>query len=344
VKSGLFTSTAPWVLTGLLLGAALFSDFLAANPPDQQNLERFFAPPTRIHFFDRNGTFHWRPFVYDYRLVDPLDARYAQDSAQAHSLRFFVPGYSYRLFGAIPCSVHLMGTDVTQTFYPFGADELGRDVLARALAGAQTSLLVVLLGTVIFVALGSVSGILAGLAGGWCDGLLMRAADLVLALPALYVILALRALLPANLPPWKGVFLATGTIAAVTWPPLARGTRGLILQLRGAAFIEAARSFGGSHRWILTHHLLPALFPYLLQQVLVCAPVFLLGEIVLSFLDVGIGGSISWGSMLRNLTDPRILTDFWWNLLPLIFVFLALFALNLAGSRRGRERPVRTVL
>jgi peptide/nickel transport system permease protein len=118
---------------------------------------------------------------------------------------------------------------------------------------------------------------------------------------------------------------------------MARGVRGLILQLRNSTCVEAARSLGGTPIHVFTRHMLPSLLPFALAQLAVAAPLFLLGEVVLSFLNVGFQDSgESWGSMLRNLRDTRIVTDFWWNLLPLCMVFLTLLSLN-ALSRRFRS-------
>jgi ABC-type dipeptide/oligopeptide/nickel transport system permease subunit len=133
--------------------------------------------------------------------------------------------------------------------------------------------------------------------------------------------------------------LTAATLAFVTWPPLARGVRGLILQIQNAAYVEAAQALGASPWQIFRYHLLPALAPFALAQTMVAAPVFVLGEVILSFLNVGFQGSAtSWGAMLRNLMrDPRVLTDFWWNLSPLGFVFITLFCLN-SFSRRLRPK------
>lgn len=345
MKRRRFVSALAQTATMLFVLIALGADFFASNPPEFQNLDRFYAPPTRVRFVDRQGQFQWRPFVYGARIADPLETVYEEDPGVIHPLYFFTTGYRYRLLGIVPCRLHLIGTRVPGAFYPCGCDELGRDVLARVLAGTRTSLLVVLAGVVLYIMLGSAVGIPAGVAGGWLDSLLMRFSEFVLALPALYVILALRALLPPKLSPAEAFLLTTGTIAAVTWPPMARGIRGLIRQLRSAGYVEAARSLGCSTPWIVRRHILPALLPYMLQQTLVAAPVFLLGEVILSFLDVGAGPSaISLGTMLRSLRDVRVLTDFWWNLLPLALVFLVLLNLNLMSTRLTRRADPRTVL
>jgi peptide/nickel transport system permease protein len=318
----------------LLIGViSIFSDFLSTNPPEQQNLGRFYAPPTRIHFVDANGKLYWQPFVLGSELIDPLDIKYEERPSQEYPLQFFSKGYPYRFLGIMPMDRHLVACANDKSFYPLGTDELGRDMFARVLAGAHTSLLTVLVGLAFYGLLGLAIGMLSGYSGGWIDSLLMRMSEFVLALPALYLILALRALLPMKMSSWQTVLLTAGIIAAVAWPPMARGIRGLLVQLRKAAFVDAARALGCTPWQILMRHLLPAMLPFAVTQMALAAPVFLFGEVVLSFLGVGFqDGNESWGSMLRNLKDPRILSGFWWNLAPLAIVFATLFCLNLISS------------
>ena len=328
----------------LSIGAAC-SDFFSANPPDEQNLFYFFGPPTSIHFIDARGAFHLTPFVYRYELEDPLNVIYQEQTDARYPLRFFAQGYSYRLFGFIPASRHLTRGSDGSFFYLLGADKLGRDVFARVAAGARISLLVVATGIAIYGLLGLCIGGLAGMQGGWPDRALMRFSEFVLAIPALYLLLALRALLPQKLPAWEATLLGVGTIALVSWPPMARGVRGLIIQLRQAPFVEAARSLGGTPGQIFFRHMLPALAPFVLAQSTLAAPLFLLGEVLLSFLGVGFGSADqSWGSQLRDAQDLRILTDFRWNLAPLFSVFATLLCLNLLTSRPDEREFRRTTL
>ena len=324
-------------LIALLVLAALLSDFLSSNPPGAQNLQAFYAPPTRIHFVDAQGRFHFQPFVYGYTLADPLSATYREQADRPYPLKFFGGGYRYRLLGTIPSSIHLATAPGT-AFYLLGADELGRDVLARTLAGARTSLMIVLSGICLYTILGLAFGAFAGLAGGWLDAALMRVSEFVLAIPALYLILALRALLPARMSFGQTVLIVSGTIAAVAWPPLARAVRGQIFQFRSAGFVEAAVSFGCTRWQVFSRHMLPALPALVITQAVLAAPVFLLGEVILSYLDVGFQDSAeSWGTMLRSLSDPRVMTDFWWNLAPLALVFLTLLSMNLMAGSLGRK-------
>jgi peptide/nickel transport system permease protein len=311
---------------------AIFADFFSPNSPSMQNLEQFFHPPSRMHW--TGG-----PSIHTTLLTEPLDARYSENPGSAHPLQFFFEGYPYKLLGFIPMDRHIVGRSEPPYYYPLGTDELGRDVLARVLAGTRTSMLVVILGLMLYSVMGITIGAFAGLIGGWIDSLLMRLSEFVLALPALYLVLALRALLPVRIPFIQTLFLMVGTIAAVAWPPMARGIRGLILQIRSSGHVEAARSLGGTPFYIFRRHMLPSLLPFALSQLTVAAPIFLLGEVILSFLDIGFSDSgESWGSMLRSLRDIRILTDFWWNLLPLFMVFLTLLCLNLLSSRSGKGK------
>jgi peptide/nickel transport system permease protein len=323
--------------TGFIVVATIFADFFSSNPSGMQNLEQFYSPPARTHWVGKDGRLS-RPFIYRTQLKDPLETSYAQDMTTAYPLEFFFRGYRYKLFGFIPMDRHIVGRSQAPFYYPLGTDELGRDVLARVLAGARTSMLVVVLGLTLYAALGIVLGALAGFFGGWIDSLLMRFSEFVLALPALYLVLALRALLPVRIPFIQTLLLMVGTIAAVAWPPMARGIRGLMLQLRNSGHVEAARAIGGTPIHIFRVHMFPFLRPFVLSQLTVAAPIFLLGEVILSFLDVGFHDSgESWGTMLKSLRDTRVLTDFWWNLLPLCMVFLTLLCLNLLGSRADRR-------
>jgi peptide/nickel transport system permease protein len=324
----------------VLLLIAVFADFLSPNPPAMQNLDKFYHAPVRIHFFDAQGRLHWNPFIYESELTEPLDAVYKENTGEAYPLEFFFRGYRYTIGGLFTSDRHLIGRSGSPRYHPLGTDELGRDVLARILAGTRTSLLVVGLGVVLYAAIGLGIGVLAGLLGGWVDSLLTRFSEFVLALPAIYLVLALRSVLPMRIPFLQTLLWVVAAIAAVAWPPMARGVRGLILQVRNSTCVEAARSLGATPTHIFLHHILPSLAPFVLAQLALAAPVFLLGEIILSFLNVGFQDSgVSWGSMLQNLKDTRVITDFWWNLVPLFMVFLTLLSLNVVSSCARRREP-----
>jgi peptide/nickel transport system permease protein len=317
---------------------AVFADFLSSNPPEMQDLDQFYHAPTKIHFRYKPGQNEWKPFIYKSELSEPLDALYKEIPDQKYPLQFFFKGYRYTVLGLFSSERHLVGRSQYPRYYPLGTDELGRDVLARVLAGTRTSLLVVGLGIFFYAAIGLAVGVFAGLFGGWVDSVLMRLSEFVLALPVLYLLLALRSLLPMRTPFLQTLVWVVGAIAVVAWPPMARGVRGIILQVRNSVYVEASRSLGATPAHVFLHHILPSLVPFVLAQLTLAAPVFLLGEIVLSFLNVGFQESgESWGAMLRSLKDTRVLTDFWWNLVPLCMVFFTLLSLNILSSGKSRQ-------
>src|SRR5262249_9128007 len=141
-----------------------------------------------------------------------LNVSYVERTESCYPLTLFSHGYEYRILGLFPVTRHL-AIATGARLYVLGTDGLGRDVFARALSGARSSLLVVITGVAVYAIFGLVIGIIAALAGGWLDSALMRLSEFVLALPALYVILALRAVLPAKLAYWQAVILTSGTIA-----------------------------------------------------------------------------------------------------------------------------------
>ena len=158
----------------VLLLIAVFADFLSSNPPAMQDLDNFYHAPVSIHLFDTQRQFRWRPFIYKTELTEPLDATYIQETGITYPLEFFFKGYRYTILGVFSSDRHLLGRNQSPSYYPLGTDELGRDVLARVLAGTRTSLLVVGMGIVFYAAIGLAVGILAGLLEGWVDSLLMR--------------------------------------------------------------------------------------------------------------------------------------------------------------------------
>ena len=176
------------VLGALLIALAAFGPWLTRNSPAEQFAESVYAPPMRPHIIERaaDGTTRLRwPFVYPLRLEDRLEHRYVEDRARPMPLRVFRDGV-------------LLSVDSAHgaPWFPLGADALGRDQLARLASGARLSLGVALGAALGALVIGVAAGGLAGFAGGLLDDGVMRVADVVVALPAVYVVLALRASMP----------------------------------------------------------------------------------------------------------------------------------------------------
>ena len=177
------------ILLLLLYGAALFAPFLAPTVPSAQDLKRTYHPPTALVW--QEG----RLCVRLYRLVGPSTATYEPLPGQAAPLRWFSEGPAYKLFGLIPAKTHLFTVEAPAVVYLLGSDATGRDVFTRLLYGSGISLGIGIVGVFLTSLLGLTIGGLAGYLGGWADSLAMRLTEFLMAVPGLYLLLALRAAL-----------------------------------------------------------------------------------------------------------------------------------------------------
>ena len=322
--------------------AALAAGFLAPYGPTEQSRAWPYAPPTRLHFVDDVGRLHLRPFVYALADDGTVSGRYHEDRSQLFPIRFLVrssaalggSGERWRLFGVDePARVFLLGTD-----------GFGRDQLSRLLHGARISLFAGLLATGISLGLGWVLGTVAGFYGRWTDTVLMRAADVFLALPWLYLLFAVRAVLPLHLSADQAFLMLVLVIGLVDWARPARLVRGLVLSERERNYVRAARGFGASDWYLVRRHIAPQTFGLLLTQAALLVPQYILAEVTLSFLGLGVGEPVpSWGNMLAALQRYHVLSSYWWMWAPglaLVPVFLSYSALSEAlHSRVGPASP-----
>jgi peptide/nickel transport system permease protein len=154
----------------------------------------------------------------------------------------------------------------------------------------------------------------------------MRCVELFLALPWLYLLFAIRAFLPLHISPIRTFFLILAVIGMVGWARPARLIRGVALSGRERGYVLAARTFGGSGFYLMRRHLLPQAYSMLLTQAALLIPQYILAEVTLSFLGLGVGEPVpSWGNMLATLQQYDVLVSYWWMWAPglvLIPVFL----------------------
>jgi peptide/nickel transport system permease protein len=208
----------------------------------------------------------------------------------------------------------------------FGTDELGRDIFARILFGARTTLVIIALVAAIVVPAGLAIGLPAGYFGGWVDAVLMRITDIFLAFPRLVLALAFAAALG------PGIENAVIAIALTTWPPYARLARAETLTSRRAEFIEAAVLQGASHARILLTQILPLCLPSVIIRLTLDMAGIILTAAGLGFLGLGAQPPApEWGAMVSS--GRQVLLDQWWvATIPGIAIFITSLGFNLLGD------------
>ncbi len=224
--------------------------------------------------------------------------------------------------------------------HPLGTDELGRDTLLRLLEGGRVSLTIGIAAALAAAAVGTAVGLAAGYLGGWTDRVLMRFADVVIALPLLPLLIVLAALdlhkigVPQGLADSPAISLVRIAVLAVLvgWTTAARLVRGATLVTRQRDFVRAAQSLGAGVPHILRRHILPnVMAPLVVATTLSVGDIILL-ESLLSFLGLGVQPPLaSWGSMLSNaeelITSSPLLAIY-----PGAMIFLTVIACNLLGD------------
>lgn len=217
-----------------------------------------------------------------------------------------------------------------------GTDALGRDQLARLTEGARVSLLVAIAATSLALLIGLGYGLLAGWVGGRVDGWMMRAVDIVYALPDVLVIVLLIEVLQVTL---EGVPDIARRVAAlvvalgfVGWVGIARLVRALVLQAREETWVEAARALGLRNRRILLRHVLPNIAGPILVAAAFQVPAAILAESTLSFIGLGIQPPFSsWGTLASDgfqamRSYPHLIV------FPCLAILLALVGFHLLGE------------
>ena len=235
---------------------------------------------------------------------------------------------------AIDYAQGLLGPSVA---HPFGTDDLGRDLLARALTGGRVSMAVGVVAVLIAITLGTLIGSLAGFFGGQVDGLLMRLTDLFLALPQLPLLLMtiylFRDLLRKAFGPELGIFLLiVSVIGMLNWMPLARLVRAAFLSLKQKEFIEAARCVGAKNSRLMLVHILPNTLSVVIVAATVGVGQAIITESALSFLGLGFPPDVpTWGRLLYDAQNFLDLGPHW-AIFPGLLIFLTVLSINYIGD------------
>ncbi len=321
------------VLTMFYLVGVLCPAFFAPYGKFQE-FEDTNIPPQQLRFFDEEGNFHFRPFVYNYQkeMID-WEITYTEDTSKRFPVYFLTRGEEYKFWGFHKTDLHFFGVEEGGKIFLTGTDELGRDVLSRIIYAMRISLTVGFLGVFLSLVLGLIFGGISGLMGGVVDDIIQRIIEMFLSIPKIPLWMALAAAVPQK---WSSVqvfFAITIILSFMSWTGLARVVRSKFLSLREEDFILAARSYNTSSGTIIFRHMIPNFVSYLIVNLTLAIPGMILGETALSFLGIGLRPPVvSLGVLLSNAQNFQTVSIYPWLLVPGIFVVIAILAFNFVGD------------
>ena len=315
---------------------AIFCEFFSPYDIYKRYPDYIYCPPQRMYFFDEQGGFHLRPFVYGIKQeMDPItwETKFTEDKANKYPIYFFVHGDEYKLWNLFPADIRFFGVEKPGTIFLFGTEEMGRDLFSRNLYAARISLSIGLVGVALIFIIGIILGGISGYYGGVFDMIIQRVIEFLISIPTIPLWIALSAALPKDWPVIKTYFGIVIILSLLGWGGLARVVRGKLLELREEDFAMAAKITGASEGRVIARHLLPSFLSYLIVNLTLSIPGMILGETALSFLGLGLRPpAVSWGVLLHKAQNIRTVALYPWLFIPALFVIITVLAFNFLGD------------
>ncbi len=313
----------------------LFCEILSPYTVELVHSDYVYAPPQRIRFFDAEGNFHLRPFVYGWKVEEDPETWadiFVADTDAIYPIHFGVRGDDYKIWGLWKTDWHFFGVKEGVMFL-FGTDNLGRDLLTRTLHAGRTSLSIGFIGVAISFFLGNLLGGISGFYGGAVDMIIQRVIEFFISIPTIPLWMALAAALPPDWPTIRVYLGITIILSFLGWTGLARVVRGKLLELREEDYVMAAKLVGESDMGIIRRHLLPGFLSYLIVSLTLAVPGMILGETALSFLGLGLRPPVvSWGVLLNTAQSFQTVAIYPWLFIPAGFVILVVLSFNFMGD------------
>ena len=313
-------------------GHRVYRNIFPVGPERAYGIPRaeFFDNSTRI-FEDRLDV---KPGTYYYTLVGLNDdgSLSSETSSLTVEVQRVTTVAEARERGLVASDEALApGDRVELALHPLGTDYLGRDMLARLMAGARVSLFIGIGAPLCFVLFGVFFGSVAGFIGGKTDQVMMRFADFVVALPFLLFMILFKIAFGIG-PGESGVMPMLVALVLLMWPATARLVRGQILQIREQGYISASQLLGAKTHYLILRHMLPNTLGVVLVTLTFAIPSAIFTEAFLSFIGMGVAPPTpSWGSMSNEgiktmLTTPHEL------IFPAMLISITVLAFNLLGD------------